>query len=267
MFRLITAVLLGALTVVAFAAPAIASPCFALAGFPSLPGATGLRIVPASLEDSRATFTYLTHSTYLIESPAGVRAVTDYSGYLGEGPTPDIATMNFAHSTHWTSTPDPAIRHVLKGWDPVNGAEHYLKVGDIVVRNVTTDIRSWEESHIVENGNSIFIFEIGDLCIGHLGHLHHEPTDEQYALIGRLDVVMAPVDGGYTLSLPAMIRVLKRLRASVVLPMHWFGSGNLQIFLSGMAGDFAIARFPGPSLTVSAADLPGAPTVFVPPGY
>ena len=64
-----------------------------------------------------------------------------------------------------------------------------------------------------------------------------------------------------------MIRVLKRLRAGVVLPMHWFGEGNLQLFLAGMADEFQIAGFPGPSLTISAADLPSQPTIFVPRGY
>ena len=59
------------------------------------------------------------------------------------------------------------------------------------------------------------------LCIGHLGHLHHIPDAEQLAAIGRLDVVMAPVDGGMTLDLPSMIETLQRFRASVVIPMHW----------------------------------------------
>ena len=69
-----------------------------------------------------------------------------------------------------------------------------------------------------EKGNSIFVFEMAGLCIGHLGHLHHEPDTAQYAALGRLDVVMVPVDGGYTLNLATMIRVVKRLRSSVVIP-------------------------------------------------
>lgn len=250
-------------------APAAASSCQAFAGIHSLPGSPALRILPVALEESRATFTYISHSTYRIESPAGVRAVTDYAGYYGDGPAPDVATMNFAHSSHWTPSPDPDIGHVLRGWDnkvsgAEGGAEHYLEISDMVIRNVSTDIRSSEDGYAIENGNSIFIFEIGDLCIGHLGHLHHEPTEEQYALVGRLDVVMAPVDGGMTLSLPAMIRVLKRFRASIVLPMHWFGDINLQYFLQGMSDEFAISEFPSASLTVSAADLPSRPTVMVP---
>ena len=62
---------------------------------------------------------------------------------------------------------------------------------------------------------------------------------------------MAPVDGGMTLDTQSMIRVLKRLRASVVLPMHWFGDGTLGAFLNGMSDDFAIKYPQGNAVTVS----------------
>ena len=58
---------------------------------------------------------------------------------------------------------------------------------------VTTDIRGGMSGRL-KDGNSIFIFEVAGLCIGHLGHLHQIPNDEQYAAIGRLDVVMVPVE-------------------------------------------------------------------------
>ena len=73
-------------------------------------------------------------------------------------------------------------------------ADHYLDLGEMLVRNVTTDIRDrFGGGFRIEDGNSIFIFEVAGLCVGHLGHLHHEPSDDTYAAIGRLDVVMAAV--------------------------------------------------------------------------
>ena len=57
----------------------------------------------------------------------------------------------------------------------------------MLVRNVTTDIRGGFSGSRIEDNNSIFVFEVAGLCIGHLGHLHHEPSDETYAAIGRLD--------------------------------------------------------------------------------
>lgn len=217
------------------------------------------------LPDWNVRLSYIDHAMVMIETAGGLRAVTDYTGFIGRTRPPDIATMNRAHITHWTPDPDEAIAHVLPGWsenvgEPVN---HWIEVGDMVVRSVSTDIRSAGAAGVEANGNAIFVFEVAGLCIGHLGHLHHEPTDAQYAALGRLDVVMAPVDGGLTLDLPTMIRVLGTLRASVVIPVHWFGRGSLDRFLDGMSDDFAIERPGGTSWEVSLETLPRRPTIVV----
>lgn len=110
------------------------------------------------------------------------------------------------------------------------GADHYLDPGEMLIRNVSTDIRSRFGGGVVPNGDSIFVFEVERLCIGHPGHLHHEPNDEQYAALGRLDVAMAAVDGGMTLPTGAIMRILKRLKSSVAIPVHWFGRSTLARF-------------------------------------
>jgi hypothetical protein len=144
-------------------------------------------------------------------------------------------TMNNAHRTHWTPVPDPRIPHVLRGWgEGTLPAEHHLDLGEMLVRNVTTDVLRGGLPR--PDGNSIFVFEVAGLCIGHLGHLHHEPTPLQYALIGRLDVVMVPVDGGLTLDTATLIEVVSRFRSSVVLPMHWFSGASLERFLRRHGG-------------------------------
>tara|TARA_R110002094_G_scaffold160958_7_gene146218 strand:+ start:1401 stop:2216 length:816 start_codon:yes stop_codon:yes gene_type:complete len=207
---------------------------------------------------------YIAHASFLIRSAGGLNMITDHTGFTGTLPLiPDVVTMNHAHESHWTAFPDPAIPHVLEGWGPFGeGIEHHLDLGEVLVRNVSTDIRS-AFSGIEAKGNSIFVFEMAGLCIGHLGHLHHAPDAAQYAAIGRLDVVMAPVDGGYTLDQPTMISVLKRLKSSIVIPMHWFSDFTLDDFLDGMRDEFAIVRVEGPSLTVSRDRLPSRPTIMV----
>lgn len=264
MLRIASAVLLALLALPATGQDNLPSHCIALSDRD--PGAAHLHKAGFRdpLPDQTVRLSYVGHSMVLIQTPAGHSVVTDYAGSIG--PTafvPEVATMNRAHSTHWTTSPDPRIRHVLPGWNPAGGpAEHYLELDELLVRNVTTDIRSGDPAR-GRDGNSIFIFEVAGLCIGHLGHLHHEPTPEQYAAIGRLDVVMAPVDGGMTLDLPSMIRVLQRLRSAVVIPIHWFGPGTLAVFLAGMAGDFAIDRTGATSVELSLQTLPARPTVMV----
>ncbi len=208
---------------------------------------------------------YVDHSMYLIQTPGGLNMVTDFNGFLGPEPLiPDVVTMNHSHSSHWTAAPDPAIPHVLRGWDDLGDpVDHNLDLGEVLVRSVSTDIRGRYSPDVERNGNAIFIFEVAGLCIGHLGHLHHEPTPEQYAAIGRLDVVMAPIDGGMTLPLPVMINVLRRLRSSVILPMHYFGGPSLSTFLAGMPEDFRVEVRSDRALEVSLRSLPSDPTVIV----
>jgi L-ascorbate metabolism protein UlaG (beta-lactamase superfamily) len=223
----------------------------------------------ASYKDPVAEFSvrlqYIAHASFLIQTEGGLSAVTDFTGFIGNVPLiPDVVTMNHAHDTHWTANPDPAIPHVLKGWGETfgAGADHHLDLGEMLVRNVSTDIRS-QFGADEPRGNSIFVFEVAGLCIGHLGHLHHEPNDAQYAALGRLDVVMAPVDGGQTLPLPVMRNVLQRLRSSVVIPMHYFSDVTLQSFVASMSDSFDVKAIEGPSVELSLRTLPRRPTIFL----
>jgi L-ascorbate metabolism protein UlaG (beta-lactamase superfamily) len=264
-----------------FAAPAgaLASQCFAFVE--NQP--KGLTLTPVVYQPAAAqpghgprladraaevAIEFVGHATFQITTPGGVIVATDYTGRNGTAGVPNVVTMNRAHTTHYTDNPDPRIDHVLRGWNPGGGeAKHDLEVRDLRVRNVATDIRSWASAAVDKHGNSIFIFEVADLCIGHLGHLHHTLSGADLALIGRLDVVMAPVDGSWTLDIPNMIATLKDLRASLVIPMHFFGTRSLSRFLSGMSDDFQIRRAPDRTIRVSLASLPRQPTVLVPYGY
>ncbi len=219
-------------------------------------------------DDFTVRLSYIDHAMFLLETPGGLTAVTDYVGFIGTTSlVPDVVTMNIAHDSHWTAFPDERIPHVLPGWsqeDAGTPANHYLDLGEMLVRSVSTDIRDRFGGPGRPNGNSIFVFEVGGLCIGHLGHLHHEPTANQYAALGRLDVVLAPVDGGLTVDLGTLFRILDRLKSSIVIPMHWFGRGTLNQFLSDMSeGGFLVETQDASHLEVSLRTLPRRPTVIV----
>ncbi|EJT04132.1 MBL fold metallo-hydrolase [Rhizobium sp. CCGE 510] len=233
------------------------------ATFASFSGAAPL--TPAVSEGEDVKFTFLGHSTFEIETPGGIVIATDYNGWYRPATTPDVVTMNKAHPTHYTLTPDPEIKHVLHGWSDVPGekAKINLVIGDAYIRNVPTDIRfSYGLGGSQENGNSVFIFEIAGLCIGHLGHLHYELTDAHYTEIGRLDIVMVPVDGGLTMGADSMSRVIKRLRSSLILPMHRRGP-PVEAFVSMFGQDFDVANAPGDSIAVSMRTLPKKPLIYV----
>src|ERR1700712_5354072 len=241
------------------------SECLAMANVP--PRATPVSLRRTAAKAAEVTITYAGHSTYYIDTPDGVRIATDYNGVYRTGRLPDVATMNRAHSTHYTLFPDSRIPHVLHGWGK-NGqpAKIALHVGDVWIRNVTTDIRRYfgddSNGEMIKDGNSIFIFEVAGLCIGHLGHLHHKLDESHFAAIGRLDIVMVPIDGSYTMSLDGVSDITRRLRASVVLPMHRFAT-PLDDFMRRIGQDFAIDLRTARTLQISRDSLPSAPTVII----
>lgn len=267
MLRCLTAIVAVLIVTVA---PSLAQD--AARGSECLAMAQGPRITPASLRRDAAaaaavSISYAGHATYYIDSPGGVRIATDFSGAYTMGRLPDVVTMNRAHSTHYSLNPDAGIAHVLHGWgDDGQPARVHLRVSDVLIRNVTTDIRRYLFDNgggpMIKDGNSIFIFEVAGLCIGHLGHLHHKLDDSHVAAIGRLDIVMVPIDGSYTMSLDGVSEITRRLRASVVLPMHRFMT-PLDDFMRRIGQDFAIDQRSTRTLTISRDTLPPTPTVII----
>ncbi|RVJ78172.1 Zn-dependent hydrolase [Sinorhizobium medicae] len=234
---------------------AAAAPAASFASF-SVPAAVPV----ASADTGEVTITFVGHSTFLIETPDGVSIATDYNGWFRTPSAPDVVTMNRAHSSHYTLSPDPAIEHVLHGWrDDGTPADHDLVAGDAYIRNVTTDIRSGFEG-MIPDANSIFIFEVAGLCIGHLGHLHHELDESHYRQIGRLDVLMVPVDGGLTMGAESMSRVVSRLRSALILPMHRPLTND---FLAMFGDEFDKSFATEPSVKVSLRSLPKRPLIYV----
>jgi L-ascorbate metabolism protein UlaG (beta-lactamase superfamily) len=229
------------------------------------------RIIPASLAEKEVRITFVGHASFLIETPKDVRAVTDYNDYIRASITPDIATMNKAHSTHYSRTPQQGITHLLPGWNPTaqNGSskiDHDITLRDLRVRNVSTNIRAWGGGGTEYDGNSIFIFEFDELCIVHLGHLHHVLEPEHIRAIGRADIVLVPVDSGFTLDMEGMMEVVKMLSPRVIIPMHFFGQHTLERFIRQGSERFVIDRRDVPAVTFSKESLPEKPTMVVLPG-
>ncbi|QEG25893.1 metal-dependent hydrolase [Gemmata obscuriglobus] len=94
------------------------------------------------------------------------------------------------------------------------------KRGSIRVRNVAT-------YHDTVNGmqrgkNSIWIIEMNGLVLCHLGDLGHELTAEQVKAIGKVDVLMVPVGGIYTINGEQAQKVTEQIKPRLyALPMHY----------------------------------------------
>ncbi len=179
--------------------------------------------------------TYLGHSSFLIRTPKGISAITDYNGYNSSPLPPDIVTMNHAHESHYTDLIEPGIKHALRGWTTALGGypKYNFTLGDLKVRNVATNIRGIDGGTEVA-GNSIFIFESNQLCLAHLGHLHHQLTKSHLGRIGAIDILFVAIDDGMTMPQADYAEVIRALNPRVIFPMHSFDQGLLDQFFDLM---------------------------------
>lgn len=113
------------------------------------------------------------------------------------------------------------------------------KVGTIRVRTVGTFHDA--NDGLTRGKNSAFLVEADGLTFCHLGDLGHELTAQQLKQIGKVDVLMVPVGGVYTINGEQAKKVVAQIKPRLyVLPMHYGvpGYDDLQTpdeFLDGQA--------------------------------
>ena len=92
--------------------------------------------------------------------------------------------------------------------------------------------------------NAIFSIEAEGKRILHMGDLGHSLTDEEIAAFGKVDVLMIPVGGVFTLDAKASASLAKRINAAKTIPMHFttpnlsFSLGGVEPFLEAMGTDW-----------------------------
>ena len=108
--------------------------------------------------------------------------------------------------------------------------------------------------------STITLAEADGLRAVHLGDVGCPLTAEQIAALGRVDVLMIPVGGHYTVDAAGAWEIVKALRPAIVIPMHYRGRdfgydviGPAEPFLK-LAGN--VKEIAGMSYTVDLADAP-----------
>lgn len=69
--------------------------------------------------------------------------------------------------------------------------------------------------------NIIYSFTIDGLNICHCGDLGHILSQNQLKEIGKVDVLLIPVGGGFTIDAKDAVEVTKQLNPKVIIPMHY----------------------------------------------
>jgi L-ascorbate metabolism protein UlaG (beta-lactamase superfamily) len=170
-----------------------------------------------------ATIQYFGHSFFLIKTGKGTRIVTDPLG-PGWYPTPnvvaDIVTVGKEHFNHNAVQIVQGNPLVLRGL--INYGADWNKVStsfkDVFIYNVP--IHQNAESIEGIKGSS-FVFDLGALCIAHLGDLSQKLNDQQIKAFGKVDVALTPIGGRRTMGPDLARDVLAQLKPKIAIPMHY----------------------------------------------
>jgi L-ascorbate metabolism protein UlaG (beta-lactamase superfamily) len=200
------------------------------------------------------------HSSFLLHSGSETKVVTDPNFNVTPGIAADAVTVSNDHFTHNNVGAVSGSPLILRGitlrqtWNPIR-----TTVKDITIVNIPSQRgRGWGGV-----ANSIFIYEMGSLCIAHLGNMGHLLTPEQEKVLQKVDVMMMPIDAMMNLGFEDLLRVIEQVRPPIVIPMHYDVSGQADLFAAFIDGRYPVRRLSGSQLVLSRPMLPKSTEVFV----
>ena len=169
--------------------------------------------------------TWLGHSTFLLETDAGTKLVTDPvdagSGFDLPHVEADVITVSHRHFDHCATERIGGTPAIKETTDPET-------IAGFAIRGFAT---FHDEVLGAKRGpNTIFLIEADGQRFVHCGDLGHMPDDATIAALRGADVLMIPVGGIFTVDGKAAWEITKRIAPKVVVPMH-FAVPNLRFKL------------------------------------
>ncbi len=219
-------------------------------------------IRPAYAAEPDATIQYFGHNFFQITTGRGTKIITDPLApgmYPTPSVTPHVATVGREHPNHNFVALAGGNPVVLRGlihsgadWNRVS-----MNIRDVFIYSIP----------IYQNGvdggslkGAAFVFDLGTLCIAHLGDLSHPLTSEQIKQIGKVDFALTPIDGRFTMGPDIAQQVLGQLKPKIAIPMHY--RDNLSLVREFSKG-FKVRYLDGDTMTVSKSSLPPSTEIIV----
>lgn len=162
------------------------------------------------------------HAKFLIEMENGLRIVTDpYDETCGYPVTPvpaDVVLVSHGHHDHNAVSTIPGSPRIIDR-PGVYELEDGLTIAALEAFH--------DDAQGTKRGKTLlFSIRAEGLNAIHLGDLGHLPTPDQQSLLGNADILMTPVGGFYTIDASQAKETAARLKARVILPMHYKTRAN-----------------------------------------
>jgi L-ascorbate metabolism protein UlaG (beta-lactamase superfamily) len=204
-----------------------------------------------------ATIQYFGHNFFQITTGKTTKIITDPLApgmYPTPSVTPHVVTVGREHPNHNFVELAGGNPVVLRGlihfgadWNRVS-----MNIRDVLVYSIP----------IYQNGiaggsfkGAAFVFDLGTLCIAHLGDLSHLLTAEQIKQMGKVDIALTPIDGRFTMAPDIAQQVVRQLKPKIAIPMHY--RDNLSLVREFSRG-FKARYLDRDTLTVSKSNLPSS---------
>jgi L-ascorbate metabolism protein UlaG (beta-lactamase superfamily) len=158
---------------------------------------------------------WLGHSCFSIKGAEATVITDPYSPDLGYSlgkPTARIVTVSHQHPGH------SYVQGI--GDEPrlVTGPGEYEISGVLIIGMVTFHD---EEEGSKRGKNTVYLMEVDEVSVCHLGDLGHVLTTEQVEEIEKVDVLLLPVGGVSTIDASMAAEVVRQLEPKLVVPMHY----------------------------------------------
>jgi len=185
--------------------------------------------------EADVTIEFFGHNFFQITSSKGTKIITDPVA-PGFYPTPEVAphavTVGREHPNHNYVELAKGKPIILRGLG--NYGAEWNKISTTVRDILVYTVPVYQQQFGNALKGAAFVFDLGTICVAHLGDLSHKLTEEQIKAFGKVDIAMIPIGGTFTMPPDTAREVLQQLKPKIAIPMHYRESTYLlDMFVKG----------------------------------
>ncbi|MEG0995875.1 MAG: MBL fold metallo-hydrolase [Clostridia bacterium] len=203
---------------------------------------------------------HMGHSFFLLTSENGtVIAMDPYGDFYQYPPRherADLCLISHHHHDH------DSLQSLAGEPQIIDAAGRYATASGVRATGILT--YHDDQNGALRGKNTFFVLEVDGLRVAHAGDLGHMPTPAQAKEIGKLDLLLLPVGGYYTINAKTALDVQKLLAPKVTIPMHYRTCYNPDMPIAPLAEYLALTGVhpqPMPLLRVTQADISELPAI------
>jgi len=158
---------------------------------------------------------WLGHSCFRIRGKEATIVTDPFDrtlGYPVKKLTANIVTVSHPHPQH-------SFLEDVAGSPKVISRPGEYEIANVFINGIATFHDADGGEH--RGKNTVYLVQIEEVSICHLGDLGHVPTAEQIEQMSDTDILMVPVGGGATIGAAAAVEIISLLQPKLVIPMHF----------------------------------------------